>query len=166
MALISVFQDFKKIYGICPCCGDPFRLSEATLSVRSSPLKTPFDKLEDDRKAVERAREHLDSLSFRLQDKARQKGKKLAQFRLRAFSAFFARRKLDLRDVKVLFDPVDYVVFRNLCDDLCSEIVFVDREPDTMRREKVQSSLERALRRGNVEWKTIRIADNRTITIE
>ena len=41
MSSVQVFQEMKKIYGICPCCGEPFRLSDTTPFTRASPPPTP-----------------------------------------------------------------------------------------------------------------------------
>lgn len=166
MNLVSVYQDFKQIYGICPCCGDLFRLSDATIFARKAPPRTVFDELRDQSARVEARRERFEGLRDALRHKARLKGQVAAQNRLKRLSAFFMKRKINLRDVKVMFDPVDYVVFRGLCTRECTEAVLIDREPDSSRREKVQNSLERSIRRGNLEWKTVRIADDGSITLE
>lgn len=166
MNLVSVYQDFKQIYGICPCCGDLFRLSDANLFARNSPPRTVFDELRDQSARVEARRERFEGLRDKILDKARIKGQLAAQRRLKRLSGFFMKRRINLRDVKVMFDPVDYVVFRGLCTRECTEAVFIDREPDSSRREKVQDSLERSIQRGNLEWKTVRIADDGSLTLE
>jgi predicted Holliday junction resolvase-like endonuclease len=66
--------------------------------------------------------------------------------------------------VKLLFHPIDYVAFRGLTDGRCTAVEFLDREPDSARHEKLQRSIDTALRSGNVEWVTMRIADDGKVT--
>jgi len=70
------------------------------------------------------------------------------------------------QETRVLFDPVDYLAFRGLGDGDCKELMFIDREPDSNRRERLHNSLRRVIDAGNLEWKTVRIADDCTVTLK
>jgi predicted Holliday junction resolvase-like endonuclease len=166
MNLVSVFQDFKRIYGLCPCCGEPFRLSDANLFTRKAPPRTDFESLAIEWKKVESRWQRLDDQRGALREKARLKGRVAAQERLQLFQPFFSRQKLNVRDVKVLFDPVDYLAFRGLGEGDCAEVIFIDREPDSDRRERLHTSLRRAIDGGNLEWQTVRIADDCSVTLK
>jgi predicted Holliday junction resolvase-like endonuclease len=164
MNFISVFHDFKRIYGFCPCCQERFRLSDIVLFTRQSPPHTDFDNLDMQWDKIENRRQRLEDQRARLQEKASAEGRIAAQKRLRSFQPFFSRRRLNVKDVKVLFDPVDYLAFRGLGDGRCTELIFIDREPESNRRERLHKSMHRVIDSGNLEWKTIRIADDGTIT--
>jgi predicted Holliday junction resolvase-like endonuclease len=166
MNLVSVFQDFKRIYGLCPCCGEPFRLSDAILFTRKAPPRTDFESLAIEWERVESRRQLLDDQRAALREKARLKGRIAAQERLQLFQPFFSSQKLSVRDVKVLFDPVDYLAFRGLGEADCKEVMFIDREPDSGRRERLHNSLRRVIDGGNLEWQTVRIADDCTVTLK
>src|SRR5712664_2639165 len=131
MNLVNVFQDFKRIYGLCPCCGEPFRLSDAILFTRKAPPRTEFENLGTEWKKVEAGRQRLDDQRGALREKARLKGRVAAQERLQLFQPFFSKQKLNVRDVKVLFDPVDYLAFRGIGEGDCREVMFIDHEPDS-----------------------------------
>jgi predicted Holliday junction resolvase-like endonuclease len=166
MNLVSVFQDFKRIYGLCPRCGEPFRLSDTNLFTRKAPPPTDFESLAIEWEKVESRWQRLDDQRGALREKARLKGRVAAQERLQLFQPFFSRQKLNVRDVKVLFDPVDYLAFRGLGEGDCAEVIFIDREPDSDRRERLHTSLRRAIDDGNLEWQTVRIADDGGVTLK
>jgi predicted Holliday junction resolvase-like endonuclease len=112
---------------------------------------------------VEAKKQRLEDRREILLEKARLKGQLVAQKRIRTFLPFFTKQQLNIRDVRVLFDPVDYLAFRGLCLGDCKELIFIDHEPETTHREAFHKSLERTISRGNLEWKTVRIADDGTI---
>ena len=166
MNLVGIFQDFKRIYGFCPCCHERFRLSDAALFTRQAPPRTDFDNLDMEWKKVEDKQRRLEAQRAMLKDKACVEGRIAAQKRLQLFQPFFSRQGLNVKDVRVLFDPIDYVAFRGLGDGVCTELMFIDREPDSSRRERLHKSLIQAIEGGNLEWKTVRIADDCTITLK
>jgi predicted Holliday junction resolvase-like endonuclease len=166
MNLVSVFQDFKRIYGFCPCCQERFRLSDTVLFTRQAPPRTDFDNLDMEWRKVEDKQGRLEAQRAMLKEKACVKGRIAAQKRLKLFQPFFSRQRLNTKDVRVLFDPVDYLAFRGLGDGVCTELMFIDREPNSSRRERLHKSMRRAIDTGNLEWKTVRIADDCTITLK
>lgn len=166
MNLVSVFQDFKRIYGFCPCCHERFRLSDTVLFTRQAPPRTDFDNLDTERKTVENKKRRLEAQRAILKEKACVDGRIAAQKRLQRFQPFFSRQRINLKDVRVLFDPVDYLAFRGLGHGVCKELIFIDREPDSSGRERLHKSMRDAIDSGNLEWKTIRIADNGSITVK
>lgn len=165
MNLVRAFQDFKNIYGFCPCCGELFRLSNVTLFARKSPQRTEFDGLDAGWLEVDKKRQRLNDQRDTMQLRARIKGQRAAKMRLRKFLPFFVSHRLNVRDVKVLFDPVDYLAFQGMSAGDCGAAIFIDRRPDSRRREKLHKSLERAISGGNLEWRTVRINDDATITL-
>ncbi len=99
-------------------------------------------------------------------EQERKRGAAEAARQLKKISPDLVGRKIDPRDVKVLFDPVRYVIFRGLCDDDVKAIELVDDEPTTSTREKLVSSIDRAITKGNVEWATWRVNAAGTIVCE
>lgn len=166
MNLLAAFSEFKRIYGICPRCGELFRLSEATLFTKAPPPKTAFDSLEEARDRHERAVERFEEREERIREEGRRKGQVAARRRLRSVARFFVSRRIDPNDVKVIFHPIDYLVFGGLRRALCSSIQLVDRLPFESRREMLQTSISQALKAGNMEWRTLRIADDGVVKEE
>lgn len=165
MSTVRLFHDFQKIFGFCPCCGEPFRLSEATLFHRSPPPRTPWDVLEEEREKLARAEERLFGDEERLREMAQKEGRKEMERRLRSLTSFFRRQRIAVRDVKLLFHPVDYVAFRGLSEGSCSAVEFIDREPVSSAHDELQRSIEQSIRAGNFEWITLRIEDDGRVSI-
>jgi predicted Holliday junction resolvase-like endonuclease len=166
MNVVAAFQEMKRIFGVCPCCGEVFRLSDATVFTRDPPPKTEFDRLREARERFERQEEKFHEEIASLREKATRKGWLQARNRLRRIAPAFVGRGIDPQDVKVIFDPVEYVVFRGLNNKNTEAIKFVDREPNSSRRERVLNSIKRVIRSGNLEWHTYRVNEDGTVTRE
>ena len=78
----------------------------------------------------------------------------------------FVGRKIAPQDVKVLFDPVDYVVFHGMTERTCASVLLVDRPPSNRGREAIHRSLEAVIKKGNLDWETYRITDDGEVVPE
>ena len=157
MNFVQAFQEMKRIHGFCPCCGDVFRLSDATIFTKGAPPSTPFDKVDQEQAKVQRAVDRFDEREQEIREHATALGQKAARKKLKCIAGYFVERGVDPQDVKTLFHPVDYVVFRGLNGKKVTGIELVDRPPVTGAREKLQKTIRGALKAGNVEWRTWRI---------
>jgi len=160
MNLLEAFTGFQRLYGICPCCGELFRLSEAAIFVSTPPPKTEFDMLQEDDDKLQAAIARFEDGEERVRESARTKGQAAAKSRLATIAPFFITKGIDPNDVKVLFDPILYLVFEGMTDGACTQLQFVDTPPETPEREKVHRTLATALRAGNVEWRTLEVLDD------
>jgi predicted Holliday junction resolvase-like endonuclease len=129
-------------------------------------VATPFDELRQAQATLCAAVGRFDEREDRIREAARQKGQLMARRRLRKLATWCTQGRFDPNDVKVIFDPVEYVVFAGLNARGCSRIAFVDRPPRTSHKERVLRSLERAIKGGNVEWHTYRVTDAGDVTVE
>jgi len=157
---VRLLQDFQRIYGICPCCGEPFRLSDATLFHRRAPPRTPWDDLEGELLRIQRAEQKLEDDADRLREQAQSAGRREANRRLKQVATFFRRNRIELGDLKLLFHPVDYVVFRGLSDERCTAVELLDREPASRAHERLQRSIQRTIDAGRYHWITMQIGDD------
>jgi predicted Holliday junction resolvase-like endonuclease len=145
---------------MCPCCGALFRLSDARLFYRSPPLHTPFDSLEKERRRLQQQEERLWLHEEHLRERAREAGRKEQDRRLRSLTTYFRRHEINLHDIRLLFNPVDYIAFRGLSEKACTAIELLDREATSYERERLERSIERTITAGRVSWLTMRIADD------
>jgi predicted Holliday junction resolvase-like endonuclease len=113
---------------------------------------------------LERAEDRLLNDTARLREQAQNAGRKEMQRRLRGLISFFRRQRISLRDMKLLFHPVDYVVFHGLSDGLCRQVEFLDCEPVSTAHERLQRSIEKTIDTGNFSWVTMRVADDGQVT--
>ncbi len=157
MNLITVFGEIKRIYGFCPCCGELFRLSDAMIFSDRPPPQTEFDRVAAASQCLERRNDRFDEQEEAIRERARQQGQRAALRLLRRLAPLFTDHRIKLRDMKVLFHPVDYVVFTGMSQSRCGAVLFMDHPPESSRRERLQRSLRSAIRAGNIDWQTLRI---------
>lgn len=70
----------------------------------------------------------------------------------------FMPRKLNPDDAKVIFHPVDYVVFDGLIDHNIRKVLILDRKD--AKDKKLQRSVEKVIEKRNYEWRTLRVLDD------
>jgi predicted Holliday junction resolvase-like endonuclease len=115
---------------------------------------------EAERDRLARAEVRLFEETARLKERATQDGRKEMERRLQGLMGFFRAQQIALRDMKLLFHPVDYFVFRGLSPDRCTGIEFLDSEPSSAAHERLQCSIERTIKAGDYSWVTMRIEDD------
>jgi len=166
----DIFQFFaiqRNIFGLCPCCNQLFRLSDCKIYLRTRPKKDWMDVLETEDDRLARIEERIDEREEVLREKARVKGRQLAQRVIRKIDPVFTPRRLNPDDAKVLFHPVDYVVFSGMKSaGPMKQIVFLDRKTRAPDRRRLQRSIEKAIEAEKYEWITIRVQQDGTIKEE
>lgn len=160
------FKEMKQLYGFCPCCGELFRLSDATIFTQTLPPHTPFDRLNAQRDRLVKQEERFEECKDQIEEEATKRGQRRAARQLRKLSPYLYDSAANPNDVKVIFDPVEYLVFRGLTARHCTLIELVDHPAETSQREQAQESIARAIKAGNIEWQTFRVQPNGTITQE
>ncbi len=160
------FEEVKQLYGFCPCCGDLFRLSEVDVYSKTPPPQTEFDHLDKKRRQLETDQHRFEERLAGIKENATKKGQAKAKRKLRKMAPYLYDQAVVAQDMKVIFDPVEYLVFHGLTDKQCTLLEFVDHPAETKEREKTQASIERAIAAGNVEWQTFRINTNGQITVD
>jgi predicted Holliday junction resolvase-like endonuclease len=128
-----------------------------------------MDSLDEKDRQLDQLEEKIDAAEEFLRGEARAKGRQIAQRAIRKIDPVFAPLSLHADDAKVLFHPVDYVVFQGMNSAKpkpMKSIVLLDREKKEPSRRRLQRSIEGAIERGNYDWLTFRILDNGTIKEE
>jgi predicted Holliday junction resolvase-like endonuclease len=166
----DIFEFFaiqRNIFGICPHSGDLFRLSDCKIYLETKPTKDWLDLINRDDDRITRAEEKLDEIEETMRETARKRGRRLAQQRVRRIDRVFTPRRLNPDDAKVIFHPVDYVVFKGMkSNGPMEEIVFLDRDTRSPERRRIQRSIEQVLETERYEWMTVRIREDGTIKEE
>ncbi len=60
-------------------------------------------------------------------------------------------------DMKFLGSPVDYIIFKGLHDDVCTEIIFLEVKTNSATITKREQSIRDAIRKGNVRWEEVKL---------
>ncbi|NLD46226.1 MAG: hypothetical protein GX660_03365 [Clostridiaceae bacterium] len=164
--VLHLFNTQQKIFGLCPECGELFRLSEGRIFKDTPPENDWMERLISVRKKIDRGNQKLNEQESELRENARDDGRKQAMRYVKKIDKIFTPRKLNPDDAKVIFHPVDYVVFNGMKNKSLNNIVFLDRKPKTPAHKKIQQSIEGAISKGNIEWVTLRIEENGNIVTE
>lgn len=163
--IFEFLQLERQIFGVCPKCYSFFRLSECKIFLKE---KRPLDwltELEKSSERLEKAEARLEVKEREIRDKAREKGRKQALTVVKRIDKIFTPRGLNPDDAKLLFHPLDYVVFKGMkTSGKIENIILFDRERRDATARKLQRSIERTVASGNYEWQTIRIDEVGKIT--
>jgi predicted Holliday junction resolvase-like endonuclease len=165
--LVAIFQDFRRILGVCPCRDEVFRLTDLMIAYRAKPTVTWLDSLEADEDRQQRAEDKFAKNEQRICELAKERGRQALPSLLREAEPVFACRGYFAHDVKPLFDPVDYIIFDGMnAPSAVTRIVLFDGPALGHARERTQRSIQRALEAGNYEWKTVRMGKDGRIQRE
>jgi predicted Holliday junction resolvase-like endonuclease len=103
-------------------------------------------------------------------EQAREKGRKLATKMIKKVDKVFLPQKLNPDDAKVIFHPVDFVVFNGMKagsnGDALKNIVLLDSDKKSTEHKKIQKSIVQAIDKQSYEWLTIRVDNDGSITQE
>ncbi len=159
--IVAAFQDFQRIMVVCPKCGGIHLLSELKLSYGAKARPTWLDALRREEKKIEAAEERFEEQRTELQEAAREKGRRQLPALLKKSVPEACRLGYYPQDMKAMFDPVDFVVFDGMSlKGQVRRVVLLDGPPKNRRRERVQRSLAKVLKKGNYEWRTVRLGED------
>ena len=165
--ILFFFATQRNIFGICPRSGELFRLSNCKVYLKGKPQKDWMDGLDSIGRKLDLAEEKLDEQEESMREKARKKGRRLADLTIRKIDSVFTPRQLNPDDAKVIFHPVDYIVFSGMKGDgPIKRIVLLDRIPKSSEHRRIQESIATTLDKKRYEWKTIRVHEDGKISEE
>lgn len=157
------FQYQRQIFGICTCCGDFFRLSDCKVYQEAKAPTDWLDKLEKDERKIDLEEEKLTEALEELKQAARERGRKTANKMVKELDMVFHPQKLNPDDAKVIFHPLDYVVFNGMKENKTEgldNILLLDGEKRTTEGKRIQKSIMKAVDKGNYEWITLRVEND------
>jgi len=165
--ILKFFNLQRQIFGICPHCNDFFRLSDCNIYVKRKPVPDWLDKIGKEMERLTKLEEKLEQKKEELQERAREKGRKQAQKAIKRIDPVFAPRKLNADDAKVIFHPIDYIVFNGMKNgDSIKEIILLDRETKDKSHRFLQRTIEKVIERENYDWQTLRVQEDGTMKVE
>jgi predicted Holliday junction resolvase-like endonuclease len=156
----------RRIFGICPNCNDFFRLSDCKIYTKKKPLLDWKDKIERENEKIDSLEEKIIEMKKELQEKAREKGRRMANRVVKKIDPIFFPRKLNPDDAKVLFHPIDYIVFNGMKSKDLKNLILLDRVTRESAHKKIQRSIEKTIDHERYEWLTIRVKDDGKVCTE
>jgi len=168
--MLLFFQYQRQIFGICPCCGDFYRLSDCKIYKEDKAPTDWLDKLTREERRLNDKEDKVNEALDILRQASREKGRKEANRLVKKVDTVFSPQKLNPDDAKVIFHPVDFVVFNGMKDasngDALQNIVLLDGEKKSAEGKKIQKSLAKAIDKESYEWLTLRVDNDGSITQE
>jgi predicted Holliday junction resolvase-like endonuclease len=165
--LLRYFTLQRGIFGVCPCCGELFRLSDARVFVKTRPERDWMDKLDAEDERLGKLEERLEEQKEELREKARAKARLEANRLIRNIDPVFAPRRLNPDDAKPILHPVDFIVFNGMkTQSAIRNLVLLDHETRSPERKRLQRSIERAVSKKRYEWRTLRVNEDGSVKEE
>ena len=159
--MIKYFTVQRQVFGVCPCCGEIFRLSDAQVYLKEKPAADWMDKLDASGTRIDNQEVKLAEQEGEIRSVAREKGRKQAMRSVKKVDKVFTPNKLNPDDAKVIFRPVDYVVFNGMKEKPeLKNIIFLDRKVKDKGQKAIQKSVEKTINKENYEWITVHVAED------
>jgi len=168
MSLFEEYQLFRRILCICPCCNELVRVSDLRLKAKGAAPKTWLDKYEAKDLLLTKKEEAFEEQVEKLREEAREKGRKAAEKAFfKAISPSLKKLKLDPFDVKPIFHPIDFIVFKGMNSlRTISDIMLLTREHNCPSINPIREQIKKAVTQNKYEWQVARIEETGNIRIE
>lgn len=159
--MLLFFQYQREIFGICPCCDEFIRLSDCKIYKDERKSSDWLDKLGNEERKLDTLEAQItEDLKF-YNEEAREKGRKEANKKMKKVDKIFTPQKLNPDDAKVIFHPVDFVVFNGMKNgsngEALKNIVLLDSEKKSTEHKQVQNSIIKTIENQIYEWITLRV---------
>ena len=169
--LASFIQGGQRLIAQCPHCDELFQILHARFIFPSKnpgrcdyadllAMQATTHRLEE---RLTRAQERQDSVIEALRVAATAQGQRHARRQLLKIDQVFSAKSINPQDVKVLFDPVDYVVFHGLNGRGVKEIRFVNHEPESPQQERLVKAIAKVIKAGDIGFSILRVNAEGTI---
>ena len=168
--ILIFFEYQRQIFGICLCCGDFFRLSDSKIYKDQRKSTDWLDKIGKDEQKLNLLEDKIDDDMDFYKEQAREKGRKQATKMIKKVDKVFLPQKLNPDDAKVIFHPIDFVVFNGMKaatnGDALKSVVLLDSEKRSSEQKQIQKSIIQAIDKQSYEWLTIRVDNYGSISQE
>jgi predicted Holliday junction resolvase-like endonuclease len=166
--LLGIFQSFRRILCVCPCCGEMMRLSDLHLKYFGRAPKTWLDTYDHKLLAFERKERLFEEKEKEMREKSIERGrKKVPQLIRKCLCPEFKRLKYDPYDIKAIMHPVDFIVFDGLNQgEGLKSITFLSRKAPNQEQGMILGSMRKTVSKKNYDWKVARITMDGKVSLE
>tara|TARA_B100000989_G_scaffold129736_1_gene96375 strand:- start:1119 stop:1628 length:510 start_codon:yes stop_codon:yes gene_type:complete len=162
--LIKFFSVQRQIFGVCSCCGDIFRLSDAKVYLKEKPQLDWMDKLHKSEERLDTQEEKINAEEAATREVAREKGRKAAMASTKKIDRIFTPNNYNADDAKVMFHPVDFLIFNGMKEkNTIDNLVFFDREVRDAAQKALQKSISKTVEKENYEWITMQVSEDGSV---
>lgn len=165
--ILDIFNSFRTILCVCPCCGDVMRVSDLHIKLKEKGPRTWLDSYERKLLNVETKESKFEEKEQELKDAAKERGrKKVPQLVCNCLDTGILKMKYNPYDIKAILHPVDFVVFDGMNKGKIKDISFVSKSTMNATLNKTRASLESAISNEKYEWQVARVTIDGKISIE
>lgn len=158
--LFKFFSIQRQIFGVCDCCGEIFRLSDSNIYLEKKPVPDWMDKYEASEERIDKQEEKVNDQEAEVREKAREKGRLEAKKAAQKVDPIFHPNKFNPDDAKVMFHPVDFLIFNGMKNNEIKDLVLFDREVKSKENKDLQKSIENTVSKENYEFVTMQVSED------
>jgi len=168
MRLFEEYQLFRRVLCVCPYCNKLTRVSDLRLKAKGPAPKTWLDEYEIKDQTLTKKEDAFEEEKERLREEARERGRKASEKAFyKAICPSLKKLKLDPFDVKPIFHPIDFVVFKGMnSQDTVSDIMLLTREHKCPSIAPIRDQIRKAVARNKYDWQEARIEETGNIVME
>ena len=127
-------------------------------------LESKFSKLANLEEKINEKEEKQREMARK---KGRLEAKLIIKKAIRKVDKIFTPRKLNPDDAKVIFHPIDYIVFNGMKDTTpIKNIILLDQQSKSLGYQNLHRSIEKVVERGKYDWITFRVSEDGSIKEE
>jgi len=168
--VLDFYSMLRHIFGVCPCCNEIFRLSDCKLFQKKKPEIDWKEEIDKEMQRLENLEEKILMKIEESKEAARTVGRRNADKLVRKLDKIFIPLKLNCNDCKVIFHPIDFIVFNGMNNNVgdCSikEILLIDKDNKSGQYLEIQKSISNAIQSRNYDWLTLRVENDGNIIEE
>jgi len=156
---MDFFEAQRNLFGICPHCQTLFRLSDVKISYEQRFPKDWYDRLLEQEKKIQDQQTRIEQTLKDIKERTVERTRKLhlPQMLMRA-DPIFTPLGYYPQDVKAIFDPIDFAIFDGMNKDgNVRRVVLMDEHSRDEQIQRVQSSVETAIRKGRYGFQSVRL---------
>jgi len=160
---IEQFQQLRKVFVLCPCCSQVYRLTDSHIFTDKLPNKDWQQKLQSEAKKLDDQEQKLKVKIEKLKLEAKERGRLDADNQIAKFDKVFLPLGLNPNDCKNICSPLDFIVFNGMHTFNVKNIIFLDKKG---KEGDIQSSIREIIEHERYTFKTLRVDDDGNVEEE
>lgn len=168
MKSFEEFQQFRKILCVCPGCETIVRVSDLKLKIKGEAVTTWLDDYEGKCRVMDKKEGKFKEIADELREISVKKGRKEAATAFnKAINPTFKLLKFDPFDIKPIFNPIDFLVFKDMNKkEVVNDIVFLSKICKNPMLNGLRTQVKKVIKERKYDWQVARIGKKGEIDLE
>lgn len=166
-SFLELYNAMRRTLGVCPCCGELFRLSDIRISYRRSAKADWLEVLDAKNARLQKREESIRTREKKLKEVQAEKGRREMPELVRKAAPIVARLGFHPQEIKSIFHPIDLIAFDGMrSEGKVQRVVMLDAETTDVERTRLQNQISKAVERGEYHWETVNVGDDGAIQLD